>query len=99
MSPRNVKVLAVEEEGEELSFHTEVPLIPEIFPFSHPDFDSDNVKDSIVEAKEKAGGFSKRFVEGRVSIKEQEEMIVSDFTDIDELGCLDVEGLFTILGE
>jgi len=42
---------------------------------------------------------SKRFVNKEIKIKQEDEMILSDFTDIDELGCLDINGLLTILGE
>lgn len=45
------------------------------------------------------GAFSKRFVNEEILIDSEDEMILSDFVDIDENGTLEIDGLFTILGE
>lgn len=43
--------------------------------------------------------FPKRYVVEEIVIRQEEEMILSDFTDIEENGCLDINGILTILGE
>lgn len=45
------------------------------------------------------GGFAKRFVRDDVVIESDEEMILSDFMDIESNGSIDVDGILTIQGE
>lgn len=53
----------------------------------------------IQQFQEDSAGFGQRFVINDVNIKSNEEMIISDITEITVTGCLDIEGMLTILGE
>jgi hypothetical protein len=46
-----------------------------------------------------SSGFGQRYVISDVNVKQNEEMILSDFVEITEDGTIDVSGLLTILGE
>lgn len=46
-----------------------------------------------------SSGFGQRYVVSDVTIKNNEEMILSDFIEVTEDGTIDVSGLLTILGE
>lgn len=61
-------------------------------------FFAEDVQRAIEEIVRHAlSGFSKRYVDTFIIIRATDEMILSDFVDIEPTGMLEIDGLLTIL--
>ncbi len=94
-----VKVKSTERNTVELPYDEEYALTAANIPYDNSisQLIADNVQAAIDEI---LGGmnFSYRFVNKEITIKAEQEMIVSDYIDISLTGTLEVNGLLTLLG-
>jgi hypothetical protein len=53
----------------------------------------------ITQFQPDSAGLSKRVIIENIEVKQEEEMLLSNYMEVSEQGCLDISGLLTILGE
>ena len=96
-----VKITIQEKNGVELPQPEEYNLIAANIPYDNTgtNITAIDVEAAITELSSRVGGFSKRFITVEVTIAATDEMILSDFMDIEDLGSIEIDGMLTILGE
>jgi len=96
-----VKITVEEINGIELAQPTEYALIAENIPYDNTgtNITAIDVEAAITELSSRVGGFSKRFITAEITIASTDEMILSDYMDVETNGCIEINGLLTILGE